>query len=866
VTAEACFNAKAAMGRVSQKAAKRIRAILQAAADAEARGDAVGNREAMQKALAIASHEAAAKQARTVLNAERQLAILSEAERFHADVEDLRRQGKAPLQIPWLSQYQGKASELWLYAQSKLYGDALLDLGNRWNNVYYLARSLRGEAHAKLRTVVAELRPKMLGLKREAARELDLVDGLYGQARTPEVEAQAAAAADALEFGRVEFNKAAGYEAIPYRKGWGLPNPPMSAPKMLAWAPEPFIDKVATLLDRAKMIDFRDRSPLSDARLREVLRSVWETGRSGGLEGGPSAGFVGEGPLSDARSFPRTLVFKDADSWNTFNELFGRGAGPFDAIVSHLHAITHDAAIMRVFGPDPLAAKRLIESMMDREAARLGVGGDETDGKSMAAAVKANAATAARVEAGKAKFQDGWANMMGGTGHAVDIVMAERMGTVRNLLASAQLGTSIISALSDGGLAGAAAKMNGLPLWDVFRSIGREFATKGSEIEAAQAGLVLDTLAHGAREADIFMDQSIRGAVASKLATGVIRSIGHRVWTAKIRDGFALEFMAKMAAAIDRKTPFADLSFRPALEKYGIDEAAWRAIGDKVQPFEPRPGATLLRPMDVRATPGLESAGEALGRMIQTELDYSAIEGNPMTRRIVMGSSRPGTLQGEVVRSLALYRSWPLTTMNIMINRTFARGWDGSRLAHGAGTFLAMTLFGALAMELKQIVSGRDPKPLDPTTKDGLFAWGHAIVQGGGLGVFGDMLAADKTRDNGSWAAMLGGPILGLGEDVLGKFLLANVQRAANGQPTNFLGEALWTGSRYLPGTNIFWAKLAFQRAVTDQLLLWADPKTPERFARMEANAKKNFGQGYWWKRGQMQPDHAPDIGAVFGR
>jgi hypothetical protein len=866
MSAEDCFNAKIAIGRVGKAAGERIKAMI---ADAKQRyntGDAAGARQAMDEALRAVKFEAVAREARTLGNVEAQLALKNDFAKFRGQFDALRESGANMGVIPGLTQYQGKASELGLFAQSKVYGLGLIDQGNQWNNVYYLARQLRGEAHAKFRDAVAALRPTLAGLKRDHDLENAALDAIYGKTSSPEAAAIAKAWGEASEFGRQEFNRGAGYEAIPLRKDWGLPNPSMDQAKVLSYGPEAFIDRVTPLLDRAKMIDFDTGLPMSDAKLRFVLRDVWDTGRAAGAEGPASAGFVGEGPLSGRRSNPRTLVFKDGDAWRTFNELFGTGAGPFETMVGHLQQVTHDAAMMRVFGPDPEAAKRLLLQMFDRETERLGVQGKEGDSKSMAEALKANKATASSVGGQRGKFLDAWSNMTGETGLAVNTSFATWMGDLRSFLGAAQLGTSIISAVSDVALASSAARMNGLPVAGVMRQIAALFAERGAEINAAQHGLLLDSLAHGAREADMFMGETIKSAVASKLSTAVLRSIGHRIWTAKIRDGFALEFMAKMAAAMENKTPFADLSFRKSLEKYGVDEAAWGAIADKVALHEPRPGATLLRPMDVRATPGLEAAGESLGRMVQNELNYTALEGDPLTRRIAMGSSRPGTVGGEFRRSIALYRSWPVTTFNLMLNRHFAPGWDGTRLAHGAATFVSMVLLGMAARQAKQIVAGRDPISMDPNTKEGLLNWGAAVVQGGGLGVFGDMLAADKSRREDTWASMAAGPVADMAERVGGQFLLRNLQAAAEGKPTNWAGEGFWVAANYLPGSNVFWLKLAFQCAGVDQLGLMVDPKAPERFARIEAAAKKNYGQSYWWHRGQTAPERGPDFSAAIGR
>lgn len=865
MTAEKCLDEKIAIGRVSKLAGRKIKAIIAEAKAAEAAGDPVAARAAMDKALIAVKHEATAKLARSLGNIDAQMRLRTESAEMKAEFAKLREEGHGPFKQLTLSQYQGKASELWLYVQSKLYGDTLLDVGNRWNNVHYLARALRGEAHAAFAQAIEHLRPKALGLKREAMRETDVLAALYGDHRSPEAASVAKSWDAAAEKVRGDFNQAAGYEAIPRREGWALPNPDMAAAKVMSWTRQAFEARVAPLLAREKMIDFATGSPMSDAKLSSVLGDVHETGRTGGAEGGPSAGFVGEGPLSSRRSASRTLIFKDAESWQKFNDLFGSGRGPFDTMMSHLHAMTHDAAMMRVFGPDPGASKRFIESMFEREPAALARQGDEANPKDMAAALKENRANQSRVESGLGKFRDGWANMTGETGIPVNVRFAEIMGNIRHVLGASQLGTSIISAISDGGLVAGTTKMNGLPITDVMARITKMFAEGGAEINAAQHGLLLDTLAHGAREADVFMGQTIKTNAAAKMSTAVIRSIGHRVWTGKIRDGFALEYMAKMAAAIERKTPYEELSFGHKLASYGVTKEDWARVAKEVELNEPRPGAALLRPMDVRATPGLEPVGERLGRLIQQEMDHTAIEGNPMTRRIAIGSTRPGTVAGEVMRSLALYRSWPVTVFNMNLNRTFARGWDGARLAHGAFTFIAMTLLGAAAMQAKQIVSGRDPKSLDPTTAEGLFGWGHAVMQGGGLGVFGDMLGADKTRRGDSWASMIAGPVANMAEDVGGTFLLRNLQLLAEGKPTNFAGEAFWTASRYLPGSNVFYAKLAFQREVIDQLGLMIDPKAPERFARIEAAARKNYGQGSWWRHGQTAPDRAPNLAAVAG-
>ena len=108
-----------------------------------------------------------------------------------------------------------------------------------------------------------------------------------------------------------------------------------------------------------------------------------------------------------------------------------------------------------------------------------------------------------------------------------------------------------------------------------------------------------------------------------------------------------------------------------------------------------------------------------------------------------------------------MYKQFPLTFVMTHFARATARGWDGSRLSHGALTFLTMWGLGVVSMQAKEIANGRDPLTLDPTEPAGLRAFGKALLQGGGLGVFGDFVALDQTRYGNSWATMLAGPQVG---------------------------------------------------------------------------------------------------------
>jgi hypothetical protein len=63
---------------------------------------------------------------------------------------------------------------------------------------------------------------------------------------------------------------------------------------------------------------------------------------------------------------------------------------------------------------------------------------------------------------------------------------------------------------------------------------------------------------------------------------------------------------------------------------------------------------------------------------------------------MVIGDSQPGTISGELRRSLGMYRFFSGGLIYMHGARALARGWDGSRLSHAALTFSMITCSGAV--------------------------------------------------------------------------------------------------------------------------------------------------------------------------
>jgi len=871
MTAKQCFSNKIRAGKVGARAGKAMMDLIdqfEREHNVNIEDDPVSLRKAAIQAAMEAPHRADRQTDLVAGSIIAQGNVLRAVRSYEAKIEALRGTkgdfgfgNKAP---PTL----GKATQTPLgFAVRSLLARDPWEIAD-WQNVHYLARTIRAQAHTAFAEAVEYLRPKALGLKSEHARELDVLRALYGRTDVnPDAVAAAKAFGATAESLRKQFVEAGG--ALPERKTWRLPNPDLDPAKVKAMGRDSFKAFVRDRVDRTDMIDYLTKQPLSDARFNDMLDRVYDIVSSDGapstLPSGtpdvPSGAVTGRSMLANSRDAGRFFSWKDADSWMQVADALGTHQSPFHTMMGHIGGMADDIAAMRILGPNPEATKRFMGALFDREAKRLSVQAENQTPKELAAATRQNRSIENRVRVERKLTDDLFAEVRGLNRIPQSLALARTLGDARHLLASAQLGSAMLSKLNDVGMLAMTARMNALPIAGIVKRAIELAGAKGSEVHLAQMGMTADAMAHIAGEADRMMGETIRAGTAAKLSGAVIRASGLRRWNAVLRGAFGLEMQAKVAR--ERGTAYGDLDkeFRGALGRYGIAEDDWKRIA-KAQPFEPRQNALFTRPEDVAAggAPEDRTAAEKLARMMHTEMDFAIIEHDPVVHAMIVGDSRPGTVSGEIRRSVSMYRGFISSILSFHGARAFARGWDGSRLGHAGLTFTLMTLFGALSMQAKELNQGRDPLSLDPTTAKGMQAWGKSVIQGGGLGVFGDLMFADKTRSDNSWASTLGGPIMSATEDVLGKFLIRNIQLAAQGKPTHFAGDALYTAGRYAPGSTLWYTRLAFNRAVLDQAAQMIDPRARERFQRSENEARKDYGQAYWWHPGQAAPARAPSI------
>jgi hypothetical protein len=371
MSVRSCFTGKIEAGKVDPDAGQRLLAMLDSVTSERGRRQALLDIAA--GATADAERQADLFRRTTIAQAN----VLRAVSAYEDKVKGLRETkgsfgfgNQAP---PTLGKEQSSAG----FALRSLLARDPFEIAN-WGNVSAIARDLRGQAHAIFADAIEALRPKALGLKSEAALELDLLRAGFGETTK---DPRAGSAADA-------WFKAEGMLADEYIAAGGqlakreryMPNPDFDRAKVQALGPDRFRALVDANVDREKMIDFSTNAPMTDTRYNELVRRAYDNIVSNSLEGTvPSGAVRGRPMVANAREAPRLFAWKNAESWMKVAEAVGEHSSPYEAMLGHISAMANDTALMRTLGPNPRATLNFMLDVLAREPARLGrVAGDDS--------------------------------------------------------------------------------------------------------------------------------------------------------------------------------------------------------------------------------------------------------------------------------------------------------------------------------------------------------------------------------------------------------------------------------------------------------------------------------------------------------
>lgn len=609
---------------------------------------------------------------------------------------------------------------------------------------------------------------------------------------------------------------------------------------------EEWFGKLRPKLDMDRMIDGATGLPFEEARLRDVMHNVYQDIVTDGRhslrerlkEGKVTFGKGSE--ISERRANHRFIHFKTAKDFLNYDKEFGSGGNIADVIFGHINSMSRDIGLLEKMGPRPRAMYRRLQTQMGAENVSF-LKQDWTDGMF--------------------RVMDGKANL------GSDTPWVRALGTVQNWLRSALLGSASISAISDVTFIGATARLNGLSATKTMRRYFKFLnpASAKDRILAKRLGYTAEVLSSSMASDARFAGETISGKAtnfldrfAQKAAQFTNRASGLQAMTKAAADAVSLEFQAVLAEALPTKSfNRINPALREGLEGFGIGQKEWDIMQQSKIFTDPGSGSKFLRPEDVALIPGVDSKtalelSSRLDDMISHMRNMATNNPDLRTRSIqtAFGQRRDSLMRG-MFSSPLMFKSFPLTVFFNHVIPSVQRASKG-QWEHLASVMVGTTILGAMALQAKEITKGRTPKDWD----DPKFILA-AMLQGGGLGLFGDFFLADYSRFGRSPITEAVGPIAGLADDIL-RATKGNFDRIAQGKDVNFMRDMFRTMKRNIPGVSLWYSRLILERMLLDHMERMADPKFDQRTRKFERRIRKDFGQQYWWRKGNVAPTSSP--------
>ncbi|TYC51618.1 hypothetical protein FMN50_20260 [Rhodobacterales bacterium] len=719
-----------------------------------------------------------------------------------------------------------------------------------------LRKAIIGQAHAELTELLKKFERTALTGRTPNAADLDnVVREAFGEhTGDPAAKALADAWAEVADGLRVRFNKAGG--DIGKLEGWGLPQ--SHDPKALLKAKKkPWKEAIRPRLDLSRMRHPVTGDEILEEELDGILDRIWsDIVTNGWASREPSQAPFGRGAVAAQHSEHRFLIFKSPEDWLAYQRDFGQG-NPFASMMNHINAMARDIAAVERLGPNPNAMLTFLKQRIEK------TGQAKKTGQAVPFAGRSGRADSrAR---GKIKtIENMWDAYRGNSEVAVDTNLANGLSITRNWLTSSILGSAAASAVpTDPIYQMISRRFAGIPALPVLRDLAGQIK-KADRMEAVRSGLILDSAMHVFGTEARYLGTLSGPEWSQVLPDRVLAWQGLTAWTQAGRHSFGLSFQGMLADRAGKslaelkaaRSGTLEKATARTLERWGFTAEDWDAI--RKSALHKRDGASFLRPQEIAAVD--ENLAERVLEMILQETEYAVPSGTLRGRAFSRFGSQPGTLWGEVIRSAGMFKSFAVTYALLYGSRAM-REFGASRAAgarYVAAISLTTALGGAISLWLKDIIAGRDPRPIMGKDGNPLAFAGQAFMQGGGLGIAGDFILGDLNRFGGGIGQTLGGPVAELATDFT-NLTFGNAVQFATGDTTNAAEETRRFVAKNMPGRSLWFFRLAYDRVLMDSLRRLTDPNAEKAFRR-RGRYVSDIGTDTWWSPGQVLPERAPDL------
>ena len=535
-------------------------------------------------------------------------------------------------------------------------------------------------------------------------------------------------------------------------------------------------------------------------------------------------------------SAKRVLHFKTADNWFDYNDKFGVG-NLKESFFSGLQTAGRNIGIMDTLGTKPADNFSKIKKAVGNKLNKLGRSTQDL--------------------ASDAKF-DKFLKVVDGSIYTVENFAVAKYSAIARAIASmAKLGGATVSAAADIGLYGSEMRYQGRSflggMAEAVGSLGKIKNTQQKKDIAEGLGFIADNTIY---------DVAGRYQVGDNLSKGFTKAQRFFFklnllswWTNTLKEGS----MLGMANYFAKQKNLAFDSLNPQLKSlfnvYNIDSTKWNIIrktamekADDGKEFINIGLLDQISDADVKKITGLDDLSK---RELQIEKDkfkasvsgmlldrsiYAVIEPDARVRATLTQGYLGGTGMGEAIRFFGQFKAFPLSIVQKVLGREidYFKGpnKDLARGIVGLGSIIVTSgLLGYLSMTIKDLLKGRSPR--DPTKLNSVMA---AFLQGGGLGIYGDVLF-QETRSGGDIIGNIAGPVPLTAFD-----LVQAIKYGIRGEGGKAGRTAYRAVSQSIPFMNLFYLKTAFDYLIGYQIM---ETMSPGTLRRIERRMKKNYNQDF---------------------
>lgn len=691
---------------------------------------------------------------------------------------------------------------------------------------------IRAVAMSQLVDTWEAIHPRMLGVLADKNAENAFIESVYNDKPTGNAQLDKAIdawkkAADTL---RQRFNRAGG--DVGKLDNWGMPQ---------SWSRElvakgNFVDDLMRWVDRAKYVH-EDGRAYTDDEMRAFLEAARVTIMTSGAnkQTGPGQGY---GLKANRNSQERQILLKDgASAVEAFRKYNDRNL--FSVLEGHVSRMSRDIALIERFGPN---ADNQFGVLLERYADEAKMNGMEPD--------KADALAYEIAE---------YYNHIAGNNFlpAKRQWLANVAQDLRNLQLF-KLGFSPVTSITDLNTLQRTAKAAGLSRHRLFMNLLAGFNPANLEEKRAalRAGLMVKTMASDMTR--IAMD-SQDARLSAKAGNLFMRATMLEKMTEVSRRAYAVTAMDTIGQLTRDTADIASLKDgdKRFLLNKGIDQETWD-IWRQAQPDSWGGNHTVLTADAIMRVQGVDQAAKEraatkLMAVVLEEQNIAVIEPG-VREKVWRDKYQPGTWDGELMRSVAVFKSFP----HAFYLRHIERGLHGfdtplQRTEYLAKLFVGAFMMGILSNWIADILNGRDPRNIDPTKENGTANLIAALLKGGAIGIYTEFLFGDITKYGRTPVETVTGPVTGT-LAAFDNLVRGNIRQALIGEDTNF-GSEFVTFSKQFSPANLWYTKAAFDRIIFDDLQEFLKPGY---LSNMKSKAASRNGTTFWWEPGEAVPDRAP--------